>query len=123
MRSPRWLKLTAADTGGKTALLMIARSHEFSRTAVGGVPRGIWQWLAAAHGCQCRAFSFRTWPVLRRRGGSRAGRRAAPVIVFMSARDAGGYGGQFAASPVAGFLVKDHLSGAVLGGLLAGDRP
>ncbi len=37
-----------------------------------------------------------------------------PVIVLTSTREARDYGGRIAASPVAGFLPKDQLSGAAL---------
>ena len=37
-----------------------------------------------------------------------------PVIVLTSTREASDYGGQIAASPAAGFLPKDQLSGAAL---------
>jgi CheY-like chemotaxis protein len=41
-----------------------------------------------------------------------------PVIVLTSTREASDYGGQIAASPAAGFLPKDHLSGAALSAFL-----
>jgi CheY-like chemotaxis protein len=41
-----------------------------------------------------------------------------PVIVLTSTREASDYGGQIAASPAAGFLPKDQLSGAALRGFL-----
>jgi CheY-like chemotaxis protein len=44
-----------------------------------------------------------------------------PVIVLTSTRDASDYGGRIAASPAAGFLPKDQLSGAALRGFLAGN--
>jgi CheY-like chemotaxis protein len=37
-----------------------------------------------------------------------------PVIVLTSTREASDYGGQVAASPAAGFLPKDELSGAAM---------
>jgi CheY-like chemotaxis protein len=37
-----------------------------------------------------------------------------PVVVLTSTRDASDYGDQIAASPAAGFLPKDQLSGATL---------
>jgi CheY-like chemotaxis protein len=37
-----------------------------------------------------------------------------PVIVLTSSRDASDYGGLVAASPAAGFLLKDELSGTAL---------
>jgi two-component system, NarL family, nitrate/nitrite response regulator NarL len=46
-----------------------------------------------------------------------------PVIVLTSTRDASDYGGKIAASPAAGFLPKDELSGAALRGFLAQDAP
>jgi two-component system, NarL family, nitrate/nitrite response regulator NarL len=41
------------------------------------------------------------------------------VIVLTSAREASDYGGLIGASPVAGFLPKDQLSGPALRGFLA----
>jgi CheY-like chemotaxis protein len=46
----------------------------------------------------------------------------APVVVLTSTREARDYGGQIAASPAAGFLPKDQLSGAALRRFLASDR-
>ena len=43
----------------------------------------------------------------------------APVVVLTSTREARDYGGRIAASPVAGFLPKDQLSGAALRRFLA----
>ena len=43
----------------------------------------------------------------------------APVVVLTSTRDARDYGGRIAASPAAGFLPKDQLSGAALRRFLA----
>jgi CheY-like chemotaxis protein len=43
-----------------------------------------------------------------------------PVVVLTSTREASDYGGRIAASPVAGFLPKDQLSGAALQGFLTG---
>ena len=40
----------------------------------------------------------------------------APVVVLTSTREARDYGGRIAASPAAGFLPKDQLSGAALRG-------
>ena len=37
-----------------------------------------------------------------------------PVVVLTSTREASDYGGRIAASPAAGFLPKDQLSGAAL---------
>jgi CheY-like chemotaxis protein len=45
------------------------------------------------------------------------------VIVLTSSRDASDYGGKIAASPAAGFLPKDELSGSALRGFLAQDAP
>jgi CheY-like chemotaxis protein len=44
-----------------------------------------------------------------------------PVIVLTSTRDASDYGGRIAASPAAGFLPKDQLSGAALRRFMAGN--
>src|SRR3984957_19927230 len=41
-----------------------------------------------------------------------------PVIVLTSTREASDYGGQVAASPAAGFVPKDQLSGAALSAFL-----
>jgi CheY-like chemotaxis protein len=46
-----------------------------------------------------------------------------PVVVLTSTRDASDYGGLIAASPAAGFLPKDQLSGAALLTFLAGSPP
>ncbi|HJZ06754.1 MAG TPA: response regulator [Trebonia sp.] len=46
----------------------------------------------------------------------------APVVVLTSTREASDYGGRIAASPAAGFLPKDQLSGAALRHFLGGDR-
>ena len=43
----------------------------------------------------------------------------APVVVLTSTREARDYGGRIAASPAAGFLPKDQLSGAALRRFLA----
>ena len=56
------------------------------------------------------------WPGGWREQGDR------PVIVLTSTREASDYGGQIAASPAAGFLPKDQLSGVALRGFLA-DEP
>jgi len=45
----------------------------------------------------------------------------APVVVLTSTREARDYGGLIAASPAAGFLPKDQLSGAALRRFLARD--
>jgi CheY-like chemotaxis protein len=44
-----------------------------------------------------------------------------PVIVLTSTREASDYGGRIAASPAAGFLPKDELSGAALRRFLNGE--
>ena len=49
-----------------------------------------------------------------------AAQAESPVIVLTSTREASDYGGLIAASPAAGFLPKDQLSGAALRGFLAG---
>jgi two-component system, NarL family, nitrate/nitrite response regulator NarL len=46
----------------------------------------------------------------------------APVVVLTSTREASDYGGRIAASPAAGFLPKDQLSGAALRHFMGGDR-
>ena len=46
-----------------------------------------------------------------------------PVIVLTSARDASAYGGRIAASPAAGFLPKDQLSGLALRDFLGASPP
>jgi two-component system, NarL family, nitrate/nitrite response regulator NarL len=52
-----------------------------------------------------------------------AGQEHRPVIVLTSTREASDYGERIAASPAAGFLPKDQLSGAALHGFLcAGPR-
>jgi CheY-like chemotaxis protein len=48
--------------------------------------------------------------------------RSAPIVVLTSTREARDYGGRIAASPAAGFLPKDQLSGAALRRFLARDR-
>jgi CheY-like chemotaxis protein len=48
-----------------------------------------------------------------------AGQEHGPVIVLTSTREASDYGGQVAASPAAGFLPKDQLSGAAMRQFLA----
>lgn len=45
------------------------------------------------------------------------------VIVLTSTRDASDYGGQIAASPAAGFLPKDQLSGASVRRFLGAGAP
>jgi CheY-like chemotaxis protein len=49
-----------------------------------------------------------------------AAQPGSPVVVLTSTREASDYGGRIAASPVAGFLPKDQLSGAALQGFLTG---
>ena len=44
------------------------------------------------------------------------------MVVLTSTREASDYGGRIAASPAAGFLPKDQLSGAALRRFLGGDR-
>ena len=51
--------------------------------------------------------------VARRLAADPAGGQA-PVVVLTSTREASDYGARIAASPVAGFLPKDQLSGAAL---------
>ncbi len=46
-----------------------------------------------------------------------------PVVVLTSTREALDYGGRIAASPAAGFLPKDELSGAALRRFLTQARP
>jgi CheY-like chemotaxis protein len=46
-----------------------------------------------------------------------------PVVVLTSTREAADYGGLIAASPAAGFLPKDQLSGAALRAFLPEDAP
>ena len=46
-----------------------------------------------------------------------------PVVVLTSSREASDYGGRIAASPAAGFLPKDQLSGAALRGFLGDSLP
>ncbi len=46
-----------------------------------------------------------------------------PVVVLTSTREARDYGARIAASPAAGFLPKDQLSGAALRRFLAPDVP
>jgi CheY-like chemotaxis protein len=52
-----------------------------------------------------------------------AGQEDSPVIVLTSTREASDYGGQIAASPAAGFLPRDQLSGVALRGFLAEGPP
>ena len=56
-----------------------------------------------------------------RRLAAAAGGDAAPVVVLTSTREACDYGARIAASPAAGFLPKDQVSGAALRRFLARD--
>jgi CheY-like chemotaxis protein len=56
---------------------------------------------------------FDGFEVARRLAADPAGGRA-PVVVLTSTREASDYGGRITASPAAGFLPKDQLSGAAL---------
>jgi CheY-like chemotaxis protein len=58
-----------------------------------------------------------------RRLAAAPGEDKAPVVVLTSTREARDYGGQIAASPAAGFLPKDQLSGKALRRFLAQGRP
>ena len=60
---------------------------------------------------------FDGFEVARRLAADPAG--PAPVVVLTSTREASDYGGRIAASPAAGFLPKDQLSGAALRRFLA----
>jgi CheY-like chemotaxis protein len=64
---------------------------------------------------------FDGFEVARRLAAAAAG-GPAPVVVLTSTREARDYGGQIAASPAAGFLPKDQLSGAALRAFLTRDR-
>jgi CheY-like chemotaxis protein len=59
---------------------------------------------------------FDGFEVARRLAADPAG---GPVVVLTSTREASDYGGRIAASPAAGFLPKDQLSGAALRRFLA----
>jgi CheY-like chemotaxis protein len=61
---------------------------------------------------------FDGFEVARRLAAVPAGDRA-PVVVLTSTREARDYGARIAASPAAGFLPKDELSGAALRRFLA----
>ncbi len=63
---------------------------------------------------------FDGFEVARRLAAAPAG-GLAPVVVLTSTREARDYGGRIAASPAAGFLPKDQLSGAALRRFLARD--
>ncbi len=52
-----------------------------------------------------------------------AARADGPVVVLTSTREASDYGGLLAASPAAGFLPKDQLSGAALREFLIRSTP
>ncbi len=64
---------------------------------------------------------FDGFEVARRLAAGLAG-GPAPVVVLTSTREASDYGGRIAASPAAGFLPKDQLSGAAIRRFLARDR-
>jgi CheY-like chemotaxis protein len=64
---------------------------------------------------------FDGFEVARRLAADPAG-GPAPVVVLTSTREASDYGGRIAASPAAGFLPKDQLSGAALRRFLARER-
>jgi CheY-like chemotaxis protein len=64
---------------------------------------------------------FDGFEVARRLAGLPA--EPTPVVVLTSTREARDYGGRIAASPAAGFLPKDQLSGAALRRFLDPDRP
>jgi CheY-like chemotaxis protein len=63
---------------------------------------------------------FDGFEVARRLAAGPAG-GPAPVVVLTSTREASDYGGRIVASPAAGFLPKDQLSGAALRRFLARD--
>jgi CheY-like chemotaxis protein len=63
---------------------------------------------------------FDGFEVARRLAAAPAG-DPVPVVVLTSTREARDYGGRIAASPAAGFLPKDQLSGAALRRFLARD--
>jgi CheY-like chemotaxis protein len=66
---------------------------------------------------------FDGFEVARRLAASAAAGGSAPVVVLTSTREARDYGGRIAASPAAGFVPKDQLSGTALRRFLARDRP
>jgi CheY-like chemotaxis protein len=66
---------------------------------------------------------FDGFEVARRLAASAAAGGPAPVVVLTSTREARDYGGRIAASPAAGFVPKDQLSGTALRRFLARDRP
>ena len=61
-------------------------------------------------------FEVARWLAADPAGGS------APVVMLTSTREASDYGGRIVASPAAGFLPKDQLSGAALRRFLARER-
>jgi CheY-like chemotaxis protein len=65
---------------------------------------------------------FDGFEVARRLAADPAG-DPVPVVVLTSTREASDYGGLIAASPAAGFLPKDQLSGAALRRFLPRDQP
>jgi CheY-like chemotaxis protein len=65
---------------------------------------------------------FDGFEVARRLAAAASAGAPAPVVVLTSTREARDYGGRIAASPAAGFLPKDQLSGAALRRFLAQDR-
>jgi CheY-like chemotaxis protein len=65
---------------------------------------------------------FDGFEVARRLAAAASAGTPAPVVVLTSTREARDYGGRIAASPAAGFLPKDQLSGAALRRFLAEDR-
>jgi CheY-like chemotaxis protein len=65
---------------------------------------------------------FDGFEVARRLATAPAG-NPAPVVVLTSTREARDYGGRIAASPAAGFLPKDQLSGAALRRFMDRDVP
>jgi CheY-like chemotaxis protein len=65
---------------------------------------------------------FDGFEVARRLAAAPAG-GLPPVVVLTSTREARDYGGQIAASPAAGFLPREGLSGGALRRFLARDVP
>jgi CheY-like chemotaxis protein len=66
---------------------------------------------------------FDGFEVARRLAASAADGGPAPVVVLTSTREARDYGRRIAASPAAGFVPKDQLSGAALRRFLNRDPP
>ena len=64
---------------------------------------------------------FDGFEVARRLAAAAPAGTPAPVVVLTSPREARDYGGRIAASPAAGFLPKDQLSGAALRRFLTKD--